>query len=146
MKSNRKKIFILTLAIVLVATGAVGFYLFNKGPVNIKKAKAVHIDASVLYKAFETDSATANKKFNGKILQVKGTIKEIGLNQQNQQVILLSTTTEGASINSTMEENIEALQTGKTIMLKGICNGIGESDEDLGLKADVYLTRAYHIE
>lgn len=131
---------------LIIAAVALGLYMYNKGPINVKKARAIQIEAALLYTAFEKDTMAANKKFAGKIVQVKGIVKEVSLNQQNEQVILLHTSSSDASINTTMEEANGSVKTGNAINLKGICSGIGEADTDLGLKADVYLTRAYIIE
>lgn len=123
---------------LIIAAGAFGFYMYNKGPVNVKKARAIHVAAAFLYTAFEKDSIAANKKYAGKIVQVKGIVKEINLNQQNEQVVLLLTASGDASIYTTLEELNDLVKTGNPITLKGICSGIGGADADLGLKADVY--------
>jgi len=124
--------------LLIIAAGAFGFYMYNKGPVNVKKARAIHVAAAFLYTAFEKDSIAANKKYAGKIVQVKGIVKEINLNQQNEQVVLLLTASGDASIYTTLEELNDLVKTGNPITLKGICSGIGGADADLGLKADVY--------
>ena len=123
---------------LIIAAVALGLYMYNKGPINVKKARAIHVAAAFLYTAFKKDSIAANKKYTGKIVQVKGIVKEINLNQQNEQVVLLRTASGDASIYTTLEELNDLVKTGNPINLKGICSGIGGADADLGLKADVY--------
>ena len=88
---------------LIIAAVALGLYMYNKGPINVKKARAIHVAAAFLYTAFEKDSIAANKKYAGKIVQVKGIVKEINLNQQNEQVVLLRTASGDASIYTTLE-------------------------------------------
>lgn len=122
---------------------AAGFYLYNKPQQNVANATGIKTDAITLYKVFITDTITANKKFIQQVIEVSGTINSISKNQQNQTVALIKTGTEGAYINCTLEQNSNNLQQGQFISLKGICNGIGQGDNDLGIKGDVYLVRCY---
>jgi len=142
MKTNLKRgIIIGIIAIGLLGAG-VGYYLYNKGPVNVRSASGIPVNSTELYAAYLADTTSAQKKYSGKILEVSGQIKEITLNQQEEQLILLKTGSEGGYINCTMEEKGENLQTGMQITVKGICSGMGSGDPDLGIMGDVYLTRA----
>ena len=58
-------------------------------------------------------------------------------------VTLIKTDTDGAFINCTLEQESNALLAGQSINIKGICNGIGQGDADIGIKGDVYLVRCY---
>jgi len=59
--------------------------------------------------------------------------------------ILLKTGTEDASVNCTMEEDAKNITANSQVSIKGICSGIGQGDEELGIRADVYLTRCILI-
>ena len=85
----------------------------------------------------------SKKNYTNKILEVSGMVTAISENQRHQPVVLLKTNTDGAAINCTFEGNAGDISTGNAVSIKGICNGIGEGDADLGIMADVYLVRCY---
>ena len=142
MNGTPKKIVIIFCLITFIGLVA-GFYLWNKPHQNIANAAAIKIDAVTLYKVFSTDSITANKKFIQQVIEVSGIINSISKNQHNQMVTLIKTDTDEAFINCTLEQESNALLAGQSINIKGICNGIGQGDADIGIKGDVYLVRCY---
>ena len=142
MTSTPKKIVITFCFLALIGVVA-AFYLWNKPHQNVANAAAIKTDAITLYKVFNSDSITANKKFIQQVIEVSGTINSISKNQQNQTVVLIKTGTDGAYINCTLEQDSNTLQIGQSISIKGICNGIGQGDDDLGIKGDIYLVRCY---
>ena len=144
MPKKKKKYLFLVLAI-LVVIAAVGYYMYNKPPVNVKDADATKIVAGDLYQAFIKDSATAKKEYTNKILEVSGIVKQKTQNQQKQPLILLDAKVEGAAINCTLEGPVGEVSPGQPLSLKGICNGMGEGDADLGIAGDVYLVRCYVV-
>jgi hypothetical protein len=144
MKGSNRMMLALLAGVLIIGIIATGFYLYNKGPVDVKNASAKKIDASELYKAFSMDSLDAQKNFSGKVLEVKGKVEGISSNQQLQKFLLLNTGEEGAFVNCTLEETDNlALVKGDIVSVKGICKGLGEADPELGIKADLYLTRVY---
>lgn len=142
MTGTVKNIIITCCLLILVGIAA-AFYLWNKPHQDVANAAALKTDAVSLYKIFSTDSIAANKKFTQQVIKVSGTINRILKNQQNQTVVLIKTNTDGAYINCTIEQDSTNLQAGQNVNIKGICNGIGQGDADLGIKGDVYLTRCY---
>ena len=140
-----KKSILVTLLLVVCLAAAIGYYLFNKGPVDVKNSASIKTTATELYKLFDTDSSEALKKYSGKILQVTGTVAAVSFNQKKEKIILLKTDTGGASINCTLEEDPGEMKLDDKVDIKGICSGIGQGDEDLGIKGDVYLTRCFLI-
>ncbi len=133
----------ITCCLLILIGVAAAFYLWNKPHQDVANAAALKTDAVSLYKIFSTDSIAANKKFTQQVIKVSGTINRILKNQQNQTVVLIKTNTDGAYINCTIEQDSNNLQAGQNVNIKGICNGIGQGDADLGIKGDVYLTRCY---
>lgn len=135
---------IVVIFCILIAIGVItAFYLWNKPHQDVANAAAVKTSAVELYKVFNTDSVTANKKFVQQVIEVSGIVHNISKNQQNQTIVLIKTNTDGAYINCTLEQDSNKLQAGQFVNLKGICNGIGQGDADLGIKGDVYLVRCY---
>ncbi|MFT3909402.1 MAG: hypothetical protein QM737_08265 [Ferruginibacter sp.] len=142
MKKKVRNILLVVLLLALSGAG-IGYYLYNKGPVNVQGSDAININAGDLYQAYISDSSAAQKKYTDKILLVSGEVHDISSNLQKKKIILLKGSTDGAYINCTMEENIENIHVTDKVNIQGICSGIGEGDTDLGIKGDVYLTRCY---
>jgi hypothetical protein len=138
----KKNIFFTFIALVLIAV-ITGFFLWNKPHRNVKDAEAIETNAIDLYHIFISDSAKANATYLDKIVRVSGTISGISVNQKDQKIILLKTSVPGASVNCTMEENINNYKVGDNITLKGICSGYIIGDADMGLTGDVFLIRCY---
>ncbi len=139
---GKTNILILFIAIVLTAV-VVGFLVWNKPHQEVKDAKAIKMTAIDLYKIFVTDSAKGSSAYVNKVVAVTGEVKQVLLNQQHEQIILLKTGAPGASVNCTMEENTNNIKTGDTIVLKGICSGYLGGDIDMELPGDVFLIRCY---
>ncbi len=76
-------------------------------------------------------------------MAIAGNISSVSVNQNNQKVIFLKTSTEGAFVNCTMEENINNLKTGDAILLKGLCSGYVPGAADMGVPGDVFIIRCY---
>lgn len=141
MASITKKNILVAVLLVVLSGAAVGYYLYNKGPLDVRNSAAVNTTASSLYDEFYSDSTSALKKYAGKVLLIKGEVKTVSVNQQKEKIILLKTGTADASVNCTMEEDAKNITANSQVSIKGICSGIGQGDEELGIKADVYLTR-----
>lgn len=127
------------LGVLLVALST-GWYLYNKGPLDVRSARGVSIEAEALYRAYLNDSADAQIKYDQKVLLVSGVVSSVTYNTENEQVVLLQAGEGGSFVNCSMDETVSA-KTGDRVVLKGICSGMGEGDADLGIPGDVYLGR-----
>ena len=137
---------ILVIVFFITVTGAaIGYFLYNKGPLDVKNSSAINVTATELYSAFHSDSTAALIKFAGKVLLVNGKVNAVSVNQQKEKIILLITGTEAAYINCTMEKESENISVNKELTIKGICSGIGQGDAELGIQGDVYLTRCFLV-
>ena len=142
--AGKKKVFITVSLIILVAV-ALGSYLWNKPGVNVSGTEGVKASARVLYKIFSTDSLQAKKTYAQQVVEVGGVVTATSVNQQNQTVVLLNTGMQGSNINCTMEGKAERIKNGDSVNIKGICNGLGQGDADMGILGDVYLIRCYEV-
>jgi uncharacterized protein (DUF1330 family) len=140
-KNTRNNYLILILIFVLAAAMA-GYHFFNEGPVNVVKARGIKATTDELYTSYVQDSIAAAEKYGSKVVEVTGVVSETIENTRNQQVILLKTANAGGNINCTMEQTVSLLKTGDRVKIKGICNGLGEGDAELGIPGDVYLSRS----
>jgi len=135
----------ISLVILLLAAGFIGYKMWNKPHKDVRSADALPVTAVQLYQAFTTDSVKARQLYTSQVVAVSGTIIRISENGQQQQVILLKTATGGASVNCTMEEKSAKLSEGQAATIKGICSGYIEGDADMGLPGDVFLVRCYYV-
>jgi len=142
MSKTRRNI-LLTVFVLALFGGLTGIYMYNKGGPDIEHAGAAEVNATVLYGRFIKDAISAKKQYAERVLLVSGTVTGVSVNQQAQPVILLKTGTEGASINCTLEGPATNIKKGDMVLIKGWCNGLGQGDADLGIAADVYLSRCY---
>ena len=142
MSRGKNKLLVSILILVLIL-GSLAYYFYNKGPVDVRNETGIKINATELYKTFLSDSIVAKQQYAHKILEVSGVVINVAKNVQAQDIILLKTSTEGASVNCTLEEFIKNIKPGDKVVLKGICIGIGQGAPDLGITADVYLARCY---
>lgn len=143
MSTKTKKVIFSIIGIIGISTAFV-FYLYNKGPVNIKNEKGIPVEAAILYHAFSKDSLQAGIKYTNRIVEATGVVAQVSKNQQNQTIVLLMTNETGAYINCTMEGDSDNIKEDEKVIIKGICSGIGLGDADLGILGDVYLIRSYY--
>lgn len=146
MSAKGKQNTLLVLLLLGIALTVIGFYKYNKGPVNVSTSSAVKIEAADLYNAYLSDSITAQKNYSGKILQVRGQVSKITDNQQGEMFVLFKTNVEGAFVNCTLQNKPMNLKPNDTLEVKGICSGLGQGEPDLGILGDVYLTRSILVE
>lgn len=139
----KKKPILLFLGAALMVAAVTGYYMYNKPAADILGANGEKVVATNLYATFIKDSTTAKKIFTNKILEVSGIVNRLTKNQQNQPVVLLKTDAEGAAVNCTLEGPATGIKEGDKVSIKGICNGMGEGDADLGIMGDVYLVRCH---
>ena len=142
MSLPKKKNLLPVLLLILLAGAGVGYYFYNKGPVNIENAVAQKVEAAGLYQAFASDSISAQQKYSGKILIVSGRLGQTSRNQQGLSIIFLKTGNSGSFINCTLEQELPSgLKENQLLQIKGICSGLGQADAELGIEPDLYLER-----
>jgi hypothetical protein len=123
----KKTIYISLTMIVLMIAGAV-YYVFNKPH---RKAAgedaAFSMPAEQLFKEYESNDTLASKKFLDKVIEVKGKVTNVQVDQKGGIVLMLDER-EGmagiaCSIDEGSKEKAKSLKAGQTISLKGICTG-----------------------
>jgi hypothetical protein len=113
---------------VVLVTTVVCLFIYYKPHRSVRKEEAAFsLSESQLVDAFIKDESTANSMYLGKILQVKGTLKEIILNDSSL-VLLLGDSTMDTGISCYLQKDQKDLYTtlkrGESITVKGICNGM----------------------
>ncbi len=130
-----KKIALILLAVVVVG-GGIGFYLFNKKvPSMAGQQSDVAVEATLLFQAFEENEDAAQAQYGGKIVTVRGTVREAeSLADGTPKVILETGSDFGVSceFDPNTKHARTAFQAGETLTIKGEC---------AGLNLDVQLAR-----
>ncbi len=119
-----KKILISILVLAL-AGGAIGYYLYNKPVASLSKKKPeLDITATQMHIDYEENETAADAKYLGKLVQVSGTIADI-ITEGDQQKVVLFTGSPMATVICEIEKGQEAvtLSKGQEARIKGKCTG-----------------------
>ena len=127
MKKNTLVRIILIVVLVAVVSGAVTVYiLWNKEHADATEEKGIAITAAALYSAFKSDSATANKTYLGKVIEVSGTVSEV-INDEAPRFVLSvpDEMLEGVIISqdARYRDSFKGLKVGDSARFKGFCAG-----------------------
>ncbi len=124
-----KKIFLILIVLCIAGGGIAYYYTFHKPHKNTFNLKAEYsLSAPELYSEYENDEDNANKKYLGKILQVKGKIVNIKKFDSNYEISLKD---EMEGITCLVDSNyavqqkkeLDNLKPEQLISIKGQCNG-----------------------
>lgn len=123
----KRKIIFTVIAIVLVA-GAVGAYLyFKQTPDIVQDQPDIKVSASELIAAFESDTATASKKYIDKVVEVSGTVKSI----DTAGAVILGEESSPSEVVVGLDrrhlKDHEKLKVGTVAVMQGICSGYNKS-------------------
>lgn len=140
---SRKKI--IWLIILLVVAGGV-WYGYRQYTRTHKDLKEVNPDfvlpAGNLIREFETGDSAAGIKYNGKVIEVTGNVKNIEKDDQGYYTIVLAGNESPSSVRCSMDtiHNADAAQLakGSSATLRGSCNGFNKDETGL-LGSDVIL-------
>jgi len=115
----------LILLTLIGLTTAVFFY--NKPFQNIGKAKAAYVlSSSELFSQFEKNTSESLKKYQGKVLEISGSVQTVEIQEKYATVILAN---EGdfyginCSFNAKHLEGLNSLVIGQLATIKGECKG-----------------------
>lgn len=137
----KRTILLIVLALVII----VGFYGYREYTRKNKDLQDVAPEASItapeLLKAFEADSAGANKAYLGKIIAVSGTVKSLE-KEAGAATVVLGEAGTLSSVRCSMDTahlaEVANVKEGQSLSVKGALTGFNQ-DELLG--SDVVLNR-----
>jgi len=155
MNKTLKKVLVIGL-IGLLLGGSYGGYLYFKPHRDIQNVEVfVEIEAAQLVDEYLDDMNAANEKYldaegESKVIIVKGIIKSIDTDQNNQLVAILKSNNDelGVSCTFTAESNKNAasLKVGDQLKVKGVVRAGAEYDEDLELYEDAIVEKCDIVE
>ena len=152
----KKKKLIRTIAIIGVAGlligGGIGLYMFYMPQRDVQSAKTDYsLTSSQIVIEYLADNAAANQKYlaadgDSKILEIAGEVSLISENFNGQKVVLLKSSQDKAGVSATFtpetNENLDGIQVGQIITVKGVIRSGASYDEDLELYEHVILEKS----
>ena len=144
----RKKL-IISILVLLIITVIAGTYIYRE--YNRRNPSVSALDAAYFMKAaelissFSKDSANANARYLGKIIQVAGFVKSVDKDASGNYTVSLGDSVGMSSVRCSMTDADTSYLssqkiTGSSLVLKGICTGF--MPDDMGVGADVILNRS----
>ena len=142
---NGKSLLLVVMVLAAVTAGVYTCKEFNRKPANLARAKAAYIVQAIdLLNEFSTNDSSANRKYLGKIVTVKGQIKKIDHDEGGYYTLVLGDSTQPSSVFCAMDtlygKDAAKLQPISSISVKGYLIGF-EKDETGLLGSDVKLNR-----
>ena len=126
MTNNKKKIIkwtLLSIFIVAVTGGFVGYKMWNKPHRNVEAAKAITVAATQLATAYESDEPRANSQYLDKVIEVTGEVSEVSKNQKGEEVITLKGSDMSGIICTLEGAAAVEIKPAASVTLRGICTG-----------------------
>ena len=118
---------IVMLAILVGGAGAFGFYYYHKPRTGVSGlTPAVIADAKELFEAYDTDEASANAKYLGKVVEVFGIVKSVETDDRGTMNVMIDTGNEMGSVNCQFEktEEMPDIKKSNSVLIKGFCSGL----------------------
>src|SRR5258708_5316198 len=143
---SRKKLILLVIIIVLAAAGFYAYKEYNRVNADVSGLQAdYNIAATDLLKEFTANDSVANKKYLGKIIAVKGIVRQVSKDENGYCTIVLGDTSSSmssirCSVDSVHTPDVINLGKGKTITVKGSLTGFKPDDTGL-LGSDIEMNR-----
>ena len=123
----KKKIIIITLLAILAIVGGVGFYEWNKPKTNAANVTPNYVlPADSLGAAFAKNEDAANAKYvkDSVALEIQGIVDTTFINEGNESVIRLSTSTPDYPVNCYFNSTDKVTANkGDLVVIKGFCTG-----------------------
>jgi hypothetical protein len=121
-----RKIYFFGIGLLLICLAAWGLYTVYKPHRNVEgEDAAATLTATSLYNEFAKNESEANKKWTGKVLEVKGIISSV-TESGNYISLNLAATADGGVNCSVLKKDLPADHTfnkGDSISVKGKCTG-----------------------
>ena len=152
---NKKKI-LKTIAIIgvagLILVGGIGLYLFNMPHRDVQSARADYaLTSTQIVSEYLAYKDAANQKYlaadgDSKILEISGTVAKITNDFNGQKVVLLKGSNDKAGVSATFtletNKNLDGVEPGQTLSVKGVIRSGASYDEDLELYENVILEKS----
>jgi len=115
------------LSVILIVV-VIAFITYNKPHLSVKNEDAAFgLSVSELVDAFSSDETEATSRYAGKVLEVRGNLKEV-IRSNNTTILLMGDSTRMTGVSCYLQSDEKTdhatLKPGETVTVKGICNGM----------------------
>ena len=136
---------ILILAALLLSFGY-GWYEYHRESRSLSRMDAAYTsDAGQLIKEFEAGDAAAEKKYLGKVVEVKGKIREVEKDNDGHYTLVIGNAETMSAIrcsmDSTINNQLASIKEGQEVTVRGSFTGYQKDDTGL-LGSDLKLNRS----
>jgi transcription elongation GreA/GreB family factor len=143
---QRRTIIILVIVAALLVSFIYGWNEYHRESKSLHSVKAAFSsDAEQLINEFQAADATAEKKYFGKVLEVKGKIKQVEKDSDGHYTLVLGSaagmSAVRCSMDSTINNELLNIKEGDEVTVKGNFTGY-QKDETGLLGSDIQLNRA----
>lgn len=113
--------------VLIILIGSLGFYFFNKPRASAANENtSAFLFADTLYNQYQQNEQEADKKYLGKVIEVKGVFSEMSDNK-GLKILILSPQKTGGGISCQLfaqnNNPFTVPKKGDTIIIKGKCAG-----------------------
>ena len=123
----KRKMIVYSFLSVAALTAVTAVWMYNRPRASVgKSAPAFKLSAAHLAGAYERDENEANSLYTGKVLEVEGTLKEVTMSEGTVTLTMAGNagmTGVTCYLEDGGQERYRGLKAGKTIRVKGVCNG-----------------------
>jgi len=123
------KKYLFSIGLLGLIGASIALYLYNKPHKDIKTSKTdFTMEAEQLFSEFEENEAVANTKYLDKLIEVKGTVREVSSDDEGNVSVILNSENELSGVicqldNLTSHEKTN-FNPGESVAFKGICTGM----------------------
>ena len=130
------------IVIVVIAGAGFAWWVYHKPHRDINNEIAVKVEATALLDAFKQNEKTASAKYNDKVLELSGIVKEASKNEAGNWVVNIENRTQTGSITVAFSALQDAIQPFDSIAYKGICAGYFPEDNSVVINEAVLLFKS----
>lgn len=119
----KKNVTVVVLLVIISMIGY-GFYMYNKKTPSLENVEPdFTLTANELFENFNTDETKALEKYEGKIIQVSGTILSFSQTDSISNLVLDAKDAMFGAVNCSFTKQNEIFEKGDEIEVKGECQG-----------------------
>jgi hypothetical protein len=122
-----KKVGLVTLLILISGLGF-GFYFYNKPHQGISnEPPAFSLSAATLIEEYDKNENTANTKYLGKVIEVKGVVAEKSKDKKGNFNLTLQgpdLAGVGCQFDPKADDKFTMVKEGQEVVIKGLCTGV----------------------
>lgn len=117
----------MTASVILIASVIAAFKYYKPHKSVRKEEAAYRLSVADLVNAFSEDETSANSRYVGQIIEVRGTLKEMILNDSTL-ILLMGDSTQMTGLSCYLQkaekDKYTSLTRGEQVSVKGVCNGM----------------------